>query len=157
MVQFCKGAAAIIALSAFPHGSISYQLPSHQRLSTITSTQSRTPWNINSGSRHAPSFLNVNKLTTTTSASSTSLSMGFVEDFMTGRDDETRRVANEKYIAELQERVKRINELESTVEELGDEEMVAKTMEFRERLKKGEDINGKILEEAFAVVREAAW
>jgi preprotein translocase subunit SecA len=30
-------------------------------------------------------------------------------------------------------------------------------MEFRERLKKGEDINGKILEEAFAVVREAAW
>ncbi len=76
---------------------------------------------------------------------------------MTGRDDETRRVANEKYIAELQERVKRINELESTVEELGDEEMVAKTMEFRERLKKGEDINGKILEEAFAVVREAAW
>jgi preprotein translocase subunit SecA len=83
--------------------------------------------------------------------------MGFVEDFMTGRDDETRRVANEKYIAELQERVKRINELESTVEELGDEEMVAKTMEFRERLKKGEDINGKILEEAFAVVREAAW
>lgn len=83
--------------------------------------------------------------------------MGFVEDFMTGRDDETRRVANEKYIAELQERVKRINELESTVEELGDEEMVAKTMEFRERLKRGEDINGKILEEAFAVVREAAW
>lgn len=76
---------------------------------------------------------------------------------MTGRDDETRRVANEKYIAELQERVKRINELESTVEELGDEEMVAKTMEFRERLKRGEDINGKILEEAFAVVREAAW
>lgn len=76
---------------------------------------------------------------------------------MTGRDDETRRVANEKYITELQERVKRINELESTVEELGDEEMVAKTMEFRERLKRGEDINGKILEEAFAVVREAAW
>ena len=76
---------------------------------------------------------------------------------MTGRDDETRRAANDQYIAQLQERVQRINELEATVEELGDEEMVAKSEEFRARLAKGEDINGKILEEAFAVVREAAW
>ena len=76
---------------------------------------------------------------------------------MTGRDDETRKAANAKYIEQLQERVNRINALEPSVEELGDEDMVAKTVEFRERLAKGEDIKGPILEEAFAVVREAAW
>ncbi len=86
-----------------------------------------------------------------------SLTMGFMEEFMTGRDDETRKAANNKYIAELQKRVERINELEASIEELGDEEIVAKTEEFRARLAKGEDINAKILEEAFAVVREAAW
>jgi len=43
------------------------------------------------------------------------------------------------------------------MEELSDEELIGKTEEFRVRLGKGEDINGKILEEAFAVVREASW
>jgi len=57
----------------------------------------------------------------------------------------------------VQKRVERINALEATIEELGDDELQAKTQEFRERLAKGEDINGPILEEAFAVVREAAW
>lgn len=83
--------------------------------------------------------------------------MGFMEEFMTGRDDETRRAANEQYLATLQKRVDRINDLEPTIEELGDEDMIAKTAEFRKRLASGEDINGPILEEAFAVVREAAW
>jgi preprotein translocase subunit SecA len=54
-------------------------------------------------------------------------------------------------------RVERINAMEPTVEDLGDDELQAKTTEFRERLRNGEDINGPILEEAFAVVREAAW
>ena len=36
-------------------------------------------------------------------------------------------------------------------------ELAAKTDEFRQRLKNGEDVNGPLLEEAFAVVREAAW
>ncbi len=40
---------------------------------------------------------------------------------------------------------------------MGDDELQAKTTEFKERLAKGEDINGPLLEEAFAVVREAAW
>ena len=83
--------------------------------------------------------------------------MGFMEEFMTGRDDETRRAANDASLATLQSRIPAINALESTVEEYGDEDMLAKTAEFRTRLAGGEDINGPILEEAFAVVREAAW
>lgn len=83
--------------------------------------------------------------------------MGFVEDFMTGKDDETRRADNVGYLASMQGRVTKINDLEATVEELGDDEMVAKTAEFQKRLAGGEDVNGPLLEEAFAVVREAAW
>lgn len=83
--------------------------------------------------------------------------MGFVEEFMTGRDDETRQKANEEYLASLQKRVSRINDLEPSIEALGDEDMIAKTADFKARLAKGEDIDGPILEEAFAVVREAAW
>ena len=64
---------------------------------------------------------------------------------------------NDKYIAELQKRVDSINGMEADIEDLGDDELGAKTKEFRERLAKGEDINGNILEESYAVVREAAW
>jgi len=81
-----------------------------------------------------------------------------VEEFITNRDAETRRSANEIYLNTLRERVARINNLESTIEELTDEEMLAKTAEFQNRLRNNnEDINGPLLEEAFAVVREAAW
>ncbi len=84
--------------------------------------------------------------------------MGVVEDFMAGTDRETRKKENESYLADLNKRVDRINALEPTIEDLGDDELVAKTAEFRRRLvEEGEDINGPILEEAFAVVREAAW
>ena len=85
------------------------------------------------------------------------LSMGKLEEFVTGRDDKQRKAENEKYLAELQKRVDRINGLEADIEELGDDELQAKTKEFQKRLKNGEDINGPLLEEAFAVVREAAW
>lgn len=90
-------------------------------------------------------------------ASGTALSMGLVEDFVAGSDEKTRNKGNEKYLATLQERVDRINGLEETIEDLGDEELQAKTDSLRQRLKNGEDINGPLLEEAFAVVREAAW
>lgn len=83
--------------------------------------------------------------------------MGKVEDFLTGRDEAARKAENDKYIAELQKRVTKINDLEATIEELDDDELQEKTDEFRKRLQNGEDINGPILEEAFAVVREAAW
>lgn len=86
------------------------------------------------------------------------LSMGFVEDFLSGADATQREVENNKYIAELQQRVARINALESEIEELGDDELEQKTIEFKHRIQKnGESINGPLLEEAFAVVREAAW
>lgn len=86
------------------------------------------------------------------------LHMGVIEDFMAGTDKETRKKDNQKYLENLNKRVERINDLESTIEDLGDEELIAKTMEFRKRLVEDkEDINGPILEEAFAVVREAAW
>ncbi|KAL7540292.1 hypothetical protein ACHAXR_011689 [Thalassiosira sp. AJA248-18] len=108
-----------------------------------------------------PSFLNNALFKSRTSSplisSSSSLSMGFMEEFMSGRDDDTRRAANDEYLATLKDRVERVNSLEATIEELGDEDMIAKTADFRKRLANGEDINGPILEEAFAVVREAAW
>ena len=86
------------------------------------------------------------------------LQMGFVEDFLSGADASQREVENDKYIAELQQRVARINALETEIEELGDDELEQKTIELKHRIRqKGEDINGPLLEEAFAVVREAAW
>jgi preprotein translocase subunit SecA len=48
-----------------------------------------------------------------------------------------------------------INGLEPEIEALSDAELAAKTVEFRERLGRGEDLND-LLVEAFAVVREAA-
>ncbi len=51
--------------------------------------------------------------------------------------------------------VQSINTLEPSLESLSSEELKAKTVEFRERLNKGEALDG-ILPEAYAVVREAA-
>eukprot|EP00804_Cyclotella_cryptica_P005226 CCRYP_018887-RD/>CCRYP_018887-RD protein AED:0.40 eAED:0.40 QI:0/-1/0/1/-1/0/1/0/446 len=65
--------------------------------------------------------------------------------------------SNAAYLSTLQTRVENINGLEATIEELSDDELAAKTVEFRSRIANGEDVNGKLLEEAFAVVREAAW
>jgi len=87
----------------------------------------------------------------------TKLHMNVVEDFLSGTDKTARKADNDKYLAALTKRVNRINDLEASVEELADDELIGKTNEFRKRLKLGEDINGPILEEAFAVVREAAW
>ena len=50
--------------------------------------------------------------------------------------------------------VKKINELEGDISKLSDSELKNKTLEFRERLSKGETLDD-ILPEAFAVVREA--
>lgn len=89
--------------------------------------------------------------------SSTALSMGFMEEFIANRDAEQLTKSNAVYLSALQSRVDNINSLEASVEELSDDELAAKTGEFRSRIAKGEDVNGKLLEEAFAVVREAAW
>jgi preprotein translocase subunit SecA len=87
----------------------------------------------------------------------TFLQMGVMEDFLTGADSSKRDADNKSYLDQLQKRVNVVNSWEATVEDLGDDELEAKTADFKSRLAKGEDINGPLLEEAFAVVREAAW
>ena len=64
---------------------------------------------------------------------------------------------NEKLLGDLQARVQRINDMEAGIEKLKDAELRAKTAEFRKRLASGEATTDDLLEEAFAVVREAAW
>ena len=62
---------------------------------------------------------------------------------------------NDRIIKQLRKTVDTINALESSVEPLSDEEIAAKTVEFRQRLEDGETLDD-LLPEAFAVVREAA-
>jgi hypothetical protein len=88
---------------------------------------------------------------------SSPLSMGIFEDFLDGQDTSSRAKETEKYLKKLQTRVESINALEAGIEELGDDELTAKSEEFKQRLAAGEEMNGKLLEEAFAVVREASW
>jgi preprotein translocase subunit SecA len=49
-----------------------------------------------------------------------------------------------------------VNALEPEVEALDDEALAHRTVDFRERIDRGEDLND-LLVESFAVVREAAW
>eukprot|EP00960_Hanusia_phi_P065036 765983-Hanusia_phi.AAC.4 len=64
---------------------------------------------------------------------------------------------NQKFVQELLTRVeKKINVLEDEIEKLSDDQLRAKTEEFKKRLQGGES-EDDILDEAFAVVREAAW
>src|SRR6187549_1206308 len=60
---------------------------------------------------------------------------------------------NEREIKRLRPRVVEINALEPAIQSLTDEQLRAKTVEFRERLAKGATIDD-LLHEAFAVVRE---
>jgi len=61
---------------------------------------------------------------------------------------------NDRTLKQIKPLVNRINELESTVTSLSDEQLAARTVEFRERIAKGEDLE-KLLPEAFATMREA--
>src|SRR3954447_13570565 len=63
--------------------------------------------------------------------------------------------ANDRLVKSLRKTVERINALEPTVAALSDEQLRAKTDEFRDRLAKGETLDD-LLVEAFAVVREGA-
>lgn len=62
---------------------------------------------------------------------------------------------NERTLRRMRKGVLKINEMESALEKLSDEELKAKTVEFRARLAKGETVES-LLPEAFAVVREAS-
>jgi len=63
--------------------------------------------------------------------------------------------SNEKELKRLQPLVDRINSLEPDFEKLTDDELRAKTNEFKTRLNEGESLN-ELLPEAYAAVREAA-
>ncbi len=63
---------------------------------------------------------------------------------------------NQRLLRQFGKTVKTINALEDGIKALSDEELAARTDEFRGRLEKGETLDD-ILPEAFAVAREAAW
>lgn len=62
---------------------------------------------------------------------------------------------NDRTLRRLRKIVKEINNYEPTFEAFSDEELKAKTAEFRQRLEQGETLD-KLLPEAFATVREAS-
>ena len=62
---------------------------------------------------------------------------------------------NDRLIKQMQKEVNKINALEPVFEALSDEELKAKTLEFKERVKQGEVLD-ELIPEAFAVVREAS-
>ena len=61
---------------------------------------------------------------------------------------------NDRQVKKYRKIVNRINSLEPEIEALSDEQLGAKTVEYRERLEQGETLE-KLLPEAFATVREA--
>lgn len=62
---------------------------------------------------------------------------------------------NQRIIKSLYKNVSKINELEHDFKQLSDNELLAKTNNFKDRLKNGEQLNN-LLPEAFAAVRESA-
>lgn len=62
---------------------------------------------------------------------------------------------NDRIVKGLNKKVKAINDLEPEFQALSDEELTAKTAEFRQRLEQGETLDS-IMPEAFAAVREGS-
>ncbi len=62
---------------------------------------------------------------------------------------------NDRLVRQMSKRVKKINDLEASFQSLSDAELQAKTVEFRERIEKGESLDS-LLNEAFAAMREAS-
>jgi len=62
---------------------------------------------------------------------------------------------NDRLVRQMSKRVKKINALEPELQALSDEELKAKTPEFRTRIDAGETLDD-LLNEAFAAVREAS-
>ena len=63
--------------------------------------------------------------------------------------------ANDRIIKKLYKDAQKINEYESLLEELSDQDLKAKTINFKNQLKEGQSLDD-IVYEAFAVVREAS-
>ena len=65
------------------------------------------------------------------------------------------RAGEGRTLKRLEQRVREVNALESDIEQLSDDQLAAKTIEFRERFEAGEELE-ELLPEAFACVREAS-
>ena len=63
---------------------------------------------------------------------------------------------SEKELKKIKPIVDKIESYDSAMQALTDEELKAKTSEFKRRFKDGETLD-QLLPEAFAAVREAAW
>ncbi|MDH2924206.1 protein translocase subunit secA [Nicoletella semolina] len=63
--------------------------------------------------------------------------------------------SNDRTLRRLNKRVAQINKLEAEFEQLSDEQLKAKTVEFKQRIANGETLDS-LLHEAFATVREAS-
>src|ERR1700683_244528 len=66
------------------------------------------------------------------------------------------RAGEGQKVRRLAELVQPINQLEASLEAMSDDELRHSTVEFKERLDQGENLEDLLIE-AFAVVREAAW
>lgn len=64
--------------------------------------------------------------------------------------------ANKKELKKIEPIIKKIESYDKSMQQLSDDELKHKTVEFKERLKNGETLDD-ILSEAFAVVREASY
>lgn len=62
---------------------------------------------------------------------------------------------NDRTLRRMRKAVSLINAMEPEMEKLSDDELKAKTNEFRARIEKGESVES-LIPEAFAVVREAS-
>ena len=62
---------------------------------------------------------------------------------------------NDRLVGKMSREVQQINDLEESLQALTDEDLLAKTAEFRSRHEDGESLE-KLLPEAFACVREAS-
>ncbi|MGR2857591.1 preprotein translocase subunit SecA [Erwinia rhapontici] len=63
--------------------------------------------------------------------------------------------SNDRTLRRMRKSVEQINKMEPDFEKLSDDELKAKTVEFRARLEKGEELDS-LIPEAFATVREAS-
>ena len=73
-----------------------------------------------------------------------------------GKFEKVLRLGEGRRVKRLQEQAAYIATLEPDFQALSDDELRAKTVEFRERLENGESLD-ELLFEAFAAVREARW
>src|SRR6202522_2496442 len=66
------------------------------------------------------------------------------------------RAGEGKKVRRLAELVPLINELEPAVEALSDQDLAHRTVDFKERIERGETLDDLLID-AFATMREAAW